>query len=268
MAEAGTPEESGYTQDKNAGNLGDVLKHFWLLHLLDALLAGNRTKGLAYLESHAGAGYFRMLPKHIRALNRNRGKVAVDSAQWLLFDRLNDQIVAGVYKGSFPLVLRRIAESYSHHAPAQVRIALWENHPMALRRIDEHWEELVPKALGLFPADCIRRTSSSPEEFVQAARLMTRDDRKVAWLCDPFWGKDRERDRPWWKLLADLASTFGILFAYVGGNSRKHGRDKFDFEAGIGAPSIPDLIAVENTCAYGLYLTRGAKALLHRAGLL
>ncbi len=125
---------------------------------------------------------------------------------------------------------------------------------------------MVPRVLGLELNDSVRQHSSGPEEFIQEAKSLSADGHTVVWLCDPFWGKDKERDRPWLSLLTQLRETYGVIFAYVGGNSRRRGDEKFDFMKVIDAPTPPQLYASENTCAYGLYLTGPASALLGLQG--
>ncbi|MEK6733336.1 MAG: hypothetical protein AABY55_06880 [Candidatus Omnitrophota bacterium] len=53
-----------YLQDKNAGNLGDYLKHFYLLELIERIIKENPAASIAYIDSHAGAGKYDLKNEH------------------------------------------------------------------------------------------------------------------------------------------------------------------------------------------------------------
>ncbi|MBI4678099.1 MAG: DUF2442 domain-containing protein [Elusimicrobia bacterium] len=240
-----------YVQDKNAGNLGDLLKHYWLLRIVERVLETQKPQRVAYLESHAGAGLFQLDGARVSRLEKERSAVCPSVEAWGLFDRLNPGIENGEYLGSFALALRLLAEYSRSARGATVRGVLYENHPEAIARIEAHWQRLFP--LGMVVD--MRKAASSADSFLKGIRACVEDGFSVFWLCDPFWGKSKDDDMRWWRLLEDVPQTYGILFAYVGGDSTKTGMGKLDFQKTIHAPCQPWRQAPDNIRAYGLYCT-------------
>lgn len=253
-------------QDKNAGNLGDLLKHFWLLQLIERVLKQQNPGRIAYLESHAGAGRYELDKQRIRELVRRKRIVCGDDASWEMFDRYNPQLIGGVYFGSFVLALRRLADWRDEIPPGglperRVRVVLWECDPDAAQRIESLRCESMLKRPGSMT---LRRGKCTPRRFADQVKHLTEDGYHVIWLCDPYWGKTKREDRVWWCLLqnSEVQKTSGMIFAYVRGNSRLRGPEKFDFPKTIWAPSAPCPHREEGICAYGLYLTEAARELL------
>lgn len=254
-----------YVQDQNAGNLGDLLKHYWLLKLVDTVLEKTKTRSIAYFESHAGAGRYLIDKKRIDQISKGKALLASraeHNLDWGKFDRLNSAIQRGVYFGSFPLILQRLAEWRGEDPKRMVKAMLWESHQTAQNRIEEFQSEVIPASLS---REIEIKAISSPAAFVDVIKKQRSEADVIFWLCDPYWGKTNEKDRAWWILLSELRETYGILFGFVGGNSFKRGDEKFDFGKVIGAPAktpprqywIPDSVR-----AYGLFLTEAAEQVL------
>ncbi len=64
--------DADHIQDRNAGNLGDLLKHFYLIQSIAGLLDSKAPSKVAYLESHAGAGDYHIGEIRIREIERNK----------------------------------------------------------------------------------------------------------------------------------------------------------------------------------------------------
>lgn len=256
----GDPPEGHTAQDKNAGNLGDLLKHYWLLTLIERVIRVSKPRKVAYLESHAGAGWFQLSEPRIRKLAEQKLRVCPHSEHWKVFDRYNARIREGVYLGSFALALHRLDDWKCEAPERELKVVLWESDQEAVSRIKKHWSELIPDTLlGV----TLREEESTPELVTQKALGLREKGFKVIWFCDPYWGKSKGEDRVWWALLdKQLSDTFGIIFACVGGNSAKRGSAKFDFIKTIGARDRPWRPTEENVRAYGLYLTKAAQELL------
>lgn len=248
-----------YLQDRNAGNLGDVLKHQGLLLLMERILERTSPQKIAYVESHAGAGYFRIAKQRIRQIAKDKIRISQDPTQWKLFDQYNARIREGIYLGSFALVLHRLAEWQRADARREVRAYLWESHPIALDRINAFRSELIPASVS---CEGPRGDCATPDEVIEMCRELSRQGFQVLWFCDPYFGQSKEADRVWWKLLSELRDMPGMIFGYVRGNSRMRGSLKFDFRKVIGAPDDPWRRKEENVRAYGLFLTEAAKALV------
>ncbi len=255
------PCQSSYLQDRNAGNLGDLLKHQGLLLLAERVIERSGHPKIAYVESHAGAGYFRITKQRISQIAKDKLRISPAPLRWKLFDRYEVRIHEGIYLGSFALVLHRLADWQRSDAQREVRGCLWENHPTALERINEFRSELIPTSINCEgpQGDC-----STPDKIIARCREQSRQGFQVLWFCDPYFGQFKEADRVWWKLLSELRDMPGMIFGYVGGNSTMRGSRKFDFRKVIGAPNGPWRQAEENTCAYGLFLTETANRLVEQ----
>lgn len=241
-----------HLQQKNAGNLSDLLKHFWLIELIRKVLSTHRPPKVAYLESHAGAGRYELTAKQLRAIPRLKKKVCPDEAKWTLFDVLNPRIECGLYEGSFVLALRLLGLWKALHPECAIQATLWEKDQVVRTRIQNQFAKLFPanidsKSISL-------RGECSPLEFIDTAKDLLADGWTVVWLCDPYWGNTKEQDRQWFQLL-NAQCGYGLLFTCVGGNALRHGSDKFDFEKTLGAPRAPapKLRADGNVSSYGLY---------------
>lgn len=272
-----TSNSASYVQDKNAGNSGDLLKHFWLLKLIDSIVSKLKPNKVAYLESHAGAGYFVLDKKKVRQLYRDREKmdevVGLNSQSWQRFNRFNADVEKGVYLGSWPLALRCFSEHMNQNSNFQIKVHLWECDSKAKERIRENLDYLVPKIL--LKDVQFYETFSKPEVFIRVVKGYADRGFKVVWLCDPYWGQPSSKSKPgkdvdgmWWNLLEHLQGTYGIVFAFIGGNSNKEGIDKFDFKS-IQAPCLrPERKfwicngGQDGVRAYGLFLTDAVKKLL------
>lgn len=252
--------ESPYLQFKNAGNLGDLLKHQGLLLLVDRILERGSPR-IAYLESHAGAGYFQITEQRISQIAKDKVQLSPDPMYWQLFDRYNPRIRQGIYLGSFALVFHRLADWQCLGAQREVWGCLWENHPIALEQISKFRSELIPASVSCEgpQGDC-----ATPDKVIEQCRELARQGFQVLWFCDPYFGQFKEADRVWWKLWSELRDMPGMIFGYVGGNSTMRGSRKFDFRKVIGTPSDPWRQAEGNTCAYGLFLTEAANRLVER----
>lgn len=214
---------------------------------------------MAYVESHAGAGYFRIAKQRIPQIPKDKVRISPDPLSWELFDRYNARVREGIYLGSFALVLHRLADWQHLDAQREVRGCLWEDHPTAVARIREFRFQLIPASIA---CEGPSGEPSTPDRIIESVREFSRQNFSVFWLCDPYFGKCKEEDKGWWRLLAELQDTYGMIFGYVGGNSKMRGSEKFDFQGVIGAPVRPWRQAEENTCAYGLFLTKAAKLLV------
>ena len=251
--------KSPYLQYKNAGNLGDLLKHQGLLLLVERMIERVDPPKIAYVESHAGAGYFWITKQRISQIAKDKRRLSPDSMHWELFDRYNPRTSEGIYLGSFALVFRRLADWQRSGAQREVRGCLWENHPIALEQISKFRSELIPASVN---CEGPQGDSATPDKLIEKCRELTRQGFQVLWFSDPYFGHFKDADRVWWRLLSELRDMPGMIFGYVGGNSTTQGSRKFDFRKVIGAPKDPWRQAEENICSYGLFLTESAKALV------
>lgn len=240
-------------QDKNAGNIGDLLKHFWLLELLSKVTRKSPRK-IAYLESHAGAGLYYINQSRIRSITRNRQRVCHDVKRWEVFDNLQADLGRGLYRGSFTQVfglLRQISG-------LTVKGKLWEKDDEANRRIWKNRDTLIP----FDRSDVIvRKKESNPKSFARSCRRFQKDGYTVIWLCDPFWGSNKAHDRGWTELIS-LDGTYGVLFAYCAGNSQKRGTAKFDYAKVTGLDRTTDRRIDDGIRSYALYFTPTSRSLL------
>ncbi|MGD0693569.1 MAG: hypothetical protein ABSB82_01815 [Terriglobia bacterium] len=253
---------SQHSQDKNAGNIGDLLKHFRLLELIGKVVETNSSSKVAYLESHAGAGWYPIddpndpLPiaeqKRIRAIGRDKKRVCADAKAWADFDRVNPRIHDGIYLGSFPMALKLLAEWKQAKVGRLIKALLWEKDSAVRARIQERCDELFPSSLDSL---CVN-FECSPPDFTKAIASLEKDGWTVIWLCDPYWGDSKDRDKEWFRLLDVQSGGHGLLFACVGGDSRFIGPDKFDYVKTLGAPGPPDFRIDDNVRSYGLYLSK------------
>jgi hypothetical protein len=240
-------------QDKNAGNLGDLLKHFWLLELVAKILK-KKPRKIAYIESHAGGGIYWLTQTRIKEIARNRHRIHPDSRRWQTFDRLQSRLKEGRYIGSFALVFNFLKE----FPGIKVAGKLWEYETEANARI---WDNL-PILIPIDRKDiAIRKKKSHPQGVARICRRFLKQGYIVIWLCDPFWGGDKDQDRAWANLL-NIEGTYGILFAYCAGNSRKQGAAKFDYPRVTGLDRPPDRRIDDNIRSYALYFTPVARAFL------
>lgn len=252
----GKRNQSDYLQDKNAGNAGDLLKHFWLLRLIQKVVTTKQLSKVAYLESHAGAGRYKLDGSRLHAIDRYKKRIHLNAEDWATFDRLNHHIQDGVYLGSFVLALQLLAEWKENQTRRVVRALLWENEFQIRNRIRDCLLELPQGAANVcLDSEC------SPETFIKNVATLTAQGYTVIWLCDPFWGSSKADDTRWFQLL-NGAEGYGILFAYVGGNSRLSGPDKFDYMKGIGAPAPPPFRFDDNIRSYALYCTTSTERIL------
>ncbi|MDP3722639.1 MAG: hypothetical protein Q8R91_03980 [Candidatus Omnitrophota bacterium] len=227
--------------------------------LVECILERIGHSKIAYVESHAGAGYFRITKQRISQVAKDKVRLSPDPLLWQFFDRYNGRIQEGIYLGSFVLVLHRLADWQRSDAQREVRGCLWENHTTALERINEFRSELIPASVSCEgpQGDC-----ATPDKIIEQCRELSRQGFYVLWFCDPYFGQFKEADRVWWKLLSELRDMPGMIFGYVRGNSRMRGSRKFDFRKVIGAPNGPWRQAEENIRAYGLFLTEAANRLV------
>ncbi len=135
---------SQHLQDKNAGNIGDLLKHFRLLELVRKVLAANSWSKVAYLESHAGAGWYQIDEARKRAIARGKEGICVNAMAWEDFERLNPRIRDGIYLGSFPLALKLLAEWKQKEATRFIRALLWEKDPAVHTENSRALQGIVP----------------------------------------------------------------------------------------------------------------------------
>lgn len=84
------------------------------------------------------------------------------------------------------------------------------------------------------------------------------------WLCDPFWGRLKDADRPWAELLEDLADVPGIVFVFAAGDSTQRGPDKFHYDKITGLRRTPDVRVDSGIRSYALYFTECARKVLSR----
>jgi len=240
-------------QDKNAGNLGDLLKHFWLLELVTKVLKTKPQK-VAYIESHAGAGIYQIAKTRIKEIGRNRSKIDPDPKRWQDFDRLQSRLSRGYYLGSFALVFNLLKKM----SDQPVRGKLWEKDDEANQRIWQNRDTLIPFERSSI---VVRKKESNPMSFRRACQRFTKEGYSVIWLCDPFWGRHKVEDRAWTGLL-NLKDTYGLIFACCAGDSRKRGPAKFDYAKVTGLDSPPDHRIDDRIRSYALYFTPAVRSLL------
>jgi len=242
---------SQHLQDKNAGNIGDLLKHLRLLELVRNVLAMNSSSKVAYLESHAGAGRYDLDQKRIRSIARGRKRVCADPAAWEDFDHANPHVQDGVYLGSFPMALKLMGEWKCKVAGRLIKALLWEKESAVRMKIQERCKELFPSSLDSL---CLH-SECSPGDFLGAVAGLRGEGWTIIWLSDPYWGDSKDRDKEWFQVLDPQGGSYGLLFACVGGISKFTGPDKFDYVKTLGAPGPPRFRIADNVRSYGLYVS-------------
>lgn len=248
-----------HLQEKNAGNLGDLLKHYWLIELTRNILLRRSPSRIAYVESHAGSGSYNLTPRRVVEIARDKKRACFDGVEWGLFDRLNPRIDQHLYGGSFVLALRLLGLWKVFHREFTFRALLWEKDHTLHPRIRN-------SCLRFLPPDLISvRSECSAPEFISAAKYYIREGWTVLWLSDPYWGNSRKHDQQWFQLLDDKCG-YGVLFTFLGGDSHRRGEEIFDYVKALQARRVPDKRADKGIRSYGLYLTTEAHQLLDGVG--
>jgi hypothetical protein len=110
---------------------------------------------------------------------------------WEDFERVNPRIQDGIYLGSFPVALKILAEWKQKEEGRVVNELLWEKDPAVRARIQERCKQLFPPSLdGL----CLNSECFLPD-FTKAIGSLSKEGWTVIWLCDPFWGDSKDRDK-------------------------------------------------------------------------
>lgn len=178
-------------------------------------------------------------------------------------DRINSKIDEGKYVGSAGLALDLLTAWKQNGDDRSLNVVLWEKDEAVRKRIEHYIGE---RRIAPHLESCVLEGESSPSVFEKAIADLSGDGWTLIWLCDPYFGESKSRDREWFQLLrmtsrAQGRSSFGLVFAFVGGNSNLRGPEKFDYARTIGAPSAPLHRIDENVRSYGLYFTDSAKRL-------
>jgi hypothetical protein len=248
-----------HVQDQNAGNIGDLLKHFHLIELIHNVLRRSDPLKVAYLESHAGARRYAIDQVRIADIARNKKYVCDTASKWALFDRLNSKVADGIYVGSFGLAIQLLTSWKQTHCGRSLKVYLWEKDAAVRTRIQHYICE--HQFTSILDKYCLG-AESNPSDFESAIARLCRNGWAVIWLCDPYWGRFKAADRSWFRLLDrsahPTAESYGLLFTVLGGNSNLKGPDKFDYERSLGAPSAPLLRIDKGIRSYGLYCAGGA----------
>jgi len=182
-----------YLQDKNAGNLGDYIKHLYLIKLVDNIIAKNPTFSIAYIESHAGAGKYVLQESHWKNRYKYKKLICDDQAQWQRFNLLNPYIEEEkTYLGSFILAGKILKEK-----KIKSKIILYEKDKDAFERMISSTNEILPT----LDVDFNRKpTGSTPHIIESKIRHLESDFDIVICLVDPYW-KNGKEDSVWCDLL-------------------------------------------------------------------
>jgi hypothetical protein len=250
-------------QDRNAGNLGDLIKHYWLLKLVNKLVGSTRPGKVAYLESHSGSGRYLIGLGRGKRVFRQRGLVSGIRGSWDLLDKFNDKIKQGIYYGSFPMVLRMLSGYSSANSPVCAASFMWEKDPVAVGRIREYWNELVP--VNMRKTTKLFARPSDPGAFIAKIRELQDAGYTPVWLCDPFWGFSTGGDKVWWRLLRELPDTFGIIFSY---SAEVFPGKSGEFASIIRSTRAPEppFKTISEKVTFGIHLTKAAKNILDCKG--
>ncbi len=207
-----------YLQDKNAGNLGDYLKHFLLIKLIERLKKAYPCSSITYIESHAGAGIYELQEEHWKNRNKYREVVCSDSEQWDTFGRLNSRTEKDKeYYGSFILAGKLLLENkdlisktilYEHE----------DNNKEVFERTVTATNllllELKPELLN------IESTPRTIREKIKEAKSLGAEI--VVCLIDPYF-KDGKKDSMWCETLSwNDPGLFILMFDFV----RAQGKDE------------------------------------------
>lgn len=188
--------KNNHLQNKNAGNLGDYLKHFWLIRLIESLLKKYPNSNIAYVESHAGAGLYAPLNTHLEHSASYKLSICENQTQWNLFNKLNPFINHGLYFGSFAL----IGKLFSEHVRQKSKIILYEKDPDVFKRtklfansllsnceLELHMEESNPTSIK----EDIKKLQDSAFDivvcFIDPYFKIGKEDKK--WCEMLFWNK-------------------------------------------------------------------------------
>ena len=196
-------------QDKNAGNLGDILKHFYLLKLLKRV--SGRHNHIAYIDSHAGAGVYYLDKTRVDKIQKFKKKVYPDKKAWKPFEKLNP-LVNNEYYGSWVL-----AAKYLTSLRIGKKIILFDCNREVVRRI-----QVSIRGLSLKIPIRLTMKKVSPKDIKGLVKRLKREGfDAVVVLIDPFWKKGKE-DFPWTEMLVGSEpGLYTILFDF----SRASGKD-------------------------------------------
>jgi 23S rRNA A2030 N6-methylase RlmJ len=178
---------SEYLQDKNAGNAGDYLKHFWLIKLVEKVMGVYPSSSIAYIESHAGAGLYNLEETHWKFRKKYRNLICEDDDQWTAFDRFNP-LDNKQYFGSFMLTGKLLLE----HKRQNFKIVLHEKDENVVLRIRDCASKLSPDIRGESNPNIIKS---------EIAELKKAGFDIIICLVDPYF-KEGEKDKIWCEMLA------------------------------------------------------------------
>jgi len=185
--------ESQYLQDKNAGNLGDYLKHFLLLKLISGIIKKYPNSSIAYVESHAGAGCYKLQDIHFRNRNKYRDIVCDNHAEWATFDRLNSAIDKNrLYYGSFVLAGKLLIENKD----IKSKLVLYEKELEVYERMISSKDSLLLNC-DVKPFKEISSPHSIRNKIVE---LKNSGFNIVICLVDPYFKHGKE-DKAWCEML-------------------------------------------------------------------
>lgn len=242
---------SVYPQDQHAGNIGDLLKHWWLLRLVERVATSRYHSTLRYLESHAGAGSYPCDHESAVRIAIEQRLVRESEEDWTLFNQLNPDTQNGTYYGSWILAFRCLRNLVPWDS---VLATLWERHRVALHRIRNIFssEEFRDRTQAID----LRPRSATVVDVIDVLRSDQDSMSAAIWLCDPYWGQwTTQQDLQWWKLLVEHPATYGIVFGCT------PIQDREEFKR-ICAPRAPDQCVCDDKRAYGLWFTERAFQML------
>lgn len=185
-------------QDKNAGNAGDYLKHLLLLKLVEKVLKEYPGRSIAYIESHAGAGLYKLEETHWKCRHKYRKVICEQDEQWATFDRLNP-LKDKQYFGSFMLAGKLLLEDKRPN----LKMVLHEKDNNVALRIKSCSFGLSPNIKG----------ESSPNVIKgEIEKLGAAGSNLIICLVDPFF-KEGKKDKLWCEMLAyDKPGCFVLMF--------------------------------------------------------
>ena len=205
-------KNNNYLQDKNAGNLGDYLKHFWLLKLIENLRKKYSASSIAYIESHAGAGKYILQDSNRRNCDKYRKLICENKNQWKKFDSLNPYLDKKIYFGSFVLAGKMLAGIGN-----KAKMVLYEKNDNAFQRMRTSIHETVPY---FNVNDNEKSTESTPDNIKNRIKQLKSEFDIVICLIDPYW-QDGTQDKVWCNILSlDIPNCYILVFDTARGRGK------------------------------------------------
>lgn len=200
-----------YLQDRNAGNLGDYLKHFCLIKLVTRLLKKYSEQPIAYIDTHAGAGVYGLLDTHWKHANDYKRRIYKDPTQWRTFDKLNPYIKNRLYFGSFALVGSLLFENRKTRS----KIVLYENNLDTFDRIEFFEPAFFPNCHIELLAE-----TSDPTRIRTKIKQLQKNFEIIVCFIDPYF-KNGEKDKIWCQMLSyDKPGCYILMFDAARGRGK------------------------------------------------